>query len=152
MSKRGLEMPVACSSCLLSSLQLVLLSWCVCAAYPFRPIPDLDVTPRITVLMSGKEGHAQSFTTHTSDKGFHSMDLSRTEEVKYSRNRPHTISEFDNIRGNKDQNQLKGVVVCPCYLHSFIISFFPVAPLAIAPYLALPLNQQLVLLLPTDPS
>ncbi|XP_076017044.1 semaphorin-4G-like [Genypterus blacodes] len=42
----------ACFSGLPSLLQVVLLSWCMCAAYPVSPTPDLDVTPRITVLKS----------------------------------------------------------------------------------------------------
>lgn len=42
-----------------SAVRLLLLSCCVCAAagYPFRTPLDLDVTPRVTVLSSGKQRH-----------------------------------------------------------------------------------------------
>ncbi|XP_061796844.1 semaphorin-4G-like [Nerophis lumbriciformis] len=41
-----------------SSLRLLLLACCACVAagYPFRPPPDLDVTPRVTVLSSSLHG------------------------------------------------------------------------------------------------
>lgn len=51
------------------ALPLLLLSCCVCAAvgYPFRTPQDLDVTPRVTVLSSGKESqkHKISFWCNT---------------------------------------------------------------------------------------
>lgn len=45
-----------------SALQVLLLSCCVCAAagYPFRTPLDLDVTPRVTVLSSGKHKHSHT--------------------------------------------------------------------------------------------
>lgn len=53
--RRSAEMQGARSS----AVRLLLLSCCVCAAagYPFRTPLDLDVTPRVTVLSSGKRGH-----------------------------------------------------------------------------------------------
>lgn len=60
-TRRSVEMQGARSSV----ARLLVLSCCVCAvaAYPFRTPLDLDVTPRITVLRSGKHGnkHTQGF-------------------------------------------------------------------------------------------
>ena len=52
-SRRSAEMPGARSP----ALWLLLLSCCVCATtgYPFKTPLDLDVTPRITILNSGKQ-------------------------------------------------------------------------------------------------
>lgn len=55
--RRCAEMRVPRSSVLLSALWLLPLSCYVrlAAGYPFKTPLDLDVTPRITVLTSGKE-------------------------------------------------------------------------------------------------
>lgn len=54
--RRSMEMRGARSSVVQLLLPLIC---CVCAAagYPFKTPLDLDVTPRITVLSSGKHGH-----------------------------------------------------------------------------------------------
>lgn len=60
-----------------SALQLLLLSCLVCAAagYLFRTPLDLDVTPRITVLSSGKHRHKHMVSVSGLSNMFYSQTL-----------------------------------------------------------------------------